>query len=147
VYAAAESCAEKIERRLVRLGGGAALGGSRQAATPAQGGAAALGGSGEGATAGSVGGRRMANGLDVRVILQNGFPFHGVSPGLSMADGTGGLPSPGSKPRGLSSARTSSSVKTAIKQHTAPELTGSQLEANIRSPALRRAIFVFVMWT
>jgi hypothetical protein len=36
VYTAAESCAEKIERRLVRLGGGAALGGSRQAATPAQ---------------------------------------------------------------------------------------------------------------
>lgn len=56
MYAAAESCAEKIERRLVRLGGGAVLGGSRQAATPAQGGAAALGGSGEGATAGSVGG-------------------------------------------------------------------------------------------
>ena len=29
-YTAAESCAEKIERRLVLLGGGAALGGSRQ---------------------------------------------------------------------------------------------------------------------
>ena len=95
MYAAAESCAEKIERRLVRPGGGAALGGSRQAATPAQGGAAALGGSGEGATAGSVGGRRDGKWIgrsrvacsDSTRILQNGFPFPGVSPGLSMADG------------------------------------------------------------
>jgi hypothetical protein len=95
VYTAAESCAEKIERRLVRLGGGAALGGSRQAATPAQAGAAALGGSGEGATAGSVGGRRDGKWIgrsrvacsDLTGILQNGFPFPGVSPGLSMADG------------------------------------------------------------
>jgi hypothetical protein len=94
----------------------------------------------------------MANGLDVRVshaVIQQGFSrmdfrFLAYRPGCEWPTVRWIAVT---KPRGLSSARTSSSVKTAIKQYTAPALTSSQLEANNRSPALGRAIFVFVMWT
>lgn len=96
----------------------------------------------------------MANGLDVRVshaVIQQGFSrmdfrFPAFRPGCPWPT-VRWIAVTRLKATGIVFCTNQLVGETAIKQYTAPALTSSQLEANNRSPALGRAIFVFVMWT